>query len=78
MNTVQKNNNITKSKMQEYINNNFKKLGFSEKNKDRIIKYIKLKKCTREIIKILYSQLSKIQETGANQKENIWYMKIVL
>lgn len=68
MNTVQKNNNITKSKMQEYINNNYKKLGLSEKNKDRIIKYIKLKKCTREIIKILYSQLSKIQESGSKQK----------
>ena len=40
MNTVQKNNNITKSKMQEFINKNYENLGLSEKNREKIIKYI--------------------------------------
>ena len=40
MNTVQKNNNITISKMQEFINKNYENLGLSEKNREKIIKYI--------------------------------------
>ena len=38
MNTVQKNNNITKKQVQELLENNQKKLGLSDKNLRKLIK----------------------------------------
>ena len=38
MNTVQKNNNITKKQVQELLENNQKKLGLSDKNLKKLIK----------------------------------------
>ena len=37
MNTVQKNNNITKKQVQELLENNQKKLGLSDKNLRKLI-----------------------------------------
>ena len=66
--TVQNNNNITKTKLQEFINDNYKKLNMSEEDKEKIIKYIKLRKCKKEIVKIVYFQLCKILEQGPSEK----------
>ena len=52
MNTVQKNNNITKLQLQEYIEENYKKLRLKEKDKEQKKNYIKMKKSTREKINI--------------------------
>ena len=41
--TVQKNNNITKSKLQAFINNNYLKLGFSKEDKDKLLRYVRFK-----------------------------------
>ena len=38
MNTVQKNNNITKKQVQELLENNQKKLGLNDKNLKKLIK----------------------------------------
>ena len=38
MNTVQKNNNITKKQVQELLENNQKKLGLNDKNLRKLIK----------------------------------------
>ena len=38
MNTVQKNNNITKKQVQELLENNQEKLGLSDKNLKKLIK----------------------------------------
>ena len=59
MNTVQTNCNITKSKLQEFVKENAEKLGFSDKCVEKIIKYIKLKKCTREKVKIFFAECVK-------------------
>ena len=40
MNTVQKNNNITKAELQGFVEKNYKEIGLSEKNKEKLKKYI--------------------------------------
>lgn len=59
MNTVQNNCNITKSKLQAFIKENSKKLGISDKYVEKIIKYIKLRKCTKEKVKIFFAECLK-------------------
>lgn len=69
MNTVQRNNNITKSELQEFVKKMYKEIGLTEVAKEKILKYIKQRKCTREKIKIFYSQILKIVENKENFKK---------
>lgn len=59
MNTVQNDFNITKAKLQDMIEKNYLKLGFSEKSKTKILKYIKLRKCKKDKLKVLYAECLK-------------------
>jgi len=68
MNTVQKNNNITKAELQGFVEKNYKEIGLSEKNKEKLKKYINLKKCTKEKRNLLYSQLKKIIQIEKSKK----------
>ena len=52
-----KNNNITKSKLQAFINNNYLKLGFSKEDKDKLLRYVRFKRCSKDKVRALYSQL---------------------
>ncbi len=52
MNTVHKNNSITKLQLQKFVKNNSEKLGLKEKNVHKILKYVKSKKCTKDKIRI--------------------------
>lgn len=49
MNTVQKNNNITKKQVQELLENNQKKLGLSDKNLRKLIKSMRSHTISRQM-----------------------------
>ena len=53
MNTVQKNNTITKNEFQVFLEKNQKKLGFSDENLKNIIKGLRKKKITKERVSLL-------------------------
>ena len=62
MNTVQNNNNITKRKVQELLENNQKKLGLSDKNLKKLIKSMRSNNISRQMRKIFYQEcLKKIE-----------------
>lgn len=62
MNTVQKNNNITKKQVQELLEENQEKLGLSEKNLKKLIKSMKSHTISRQMRKIFYQEcLKKIE-----------------
>lgn len=62
MNTVQKNNNITKKEVQELLENNQKKLGLSEKNLKKIIKSVRSHGISKQMRKVFYQEcLKKIE-----------------
>ena len=62
MNTVQKNNNITKKQVQELLEENQEKLGLSEKNLKKLIKSMKSYTISRQMRKIFYQEcLKKIE-----------------
>ena len=54
MNTVQKNNNITKKQVQELLENNQKKLGLSDKNFRKLIKSMRSNTISRQMRKMFY------------------------
>ena len=54
MNTVQKNNNITKKQVQELLENNQKKLGLSNKNLRKLIKSMRSHTISRQMRKVFY------------------------
>lgn len=62
MNTVQKNNNITKKQVQELLENNQKKLGLSDKNFRKLIKSMRSHTISRQMRKVFYQEcLKKIE-----------------
>ena len=73
MNTVQKNNNITKKQVQELLENNQKKLRLSEKNLKKLIKTMRSNTISRQMRKIFYQEcLKKIER---NEEEIIGKFK---
>ena len=62
MNTVQKNNNITKKQVQELLENNQEKLGLSNKNLGKLIKSMRSHTISRQMRKVFYQEcLKKIE-----------------
>lgn len=62
MNTVQKNNNITKKQVQELLEENQEKLGLSDKNLKKLIKSMKSHTISRQMRRIFYQEcLKKIE-----------------
>lgn len=69
MNTVQKNNNITKKQVQELLENNQKKLGLSDKNLRKLIKSVRSHTISRQMRKVFYQEcLKKIERNEEEQK----------
>ena len=73
MNTVQKNNNITKKQVQELLENNQKKLRLSDKNLKKLIKSMRSHTISRQMRKIFYQECLKRIER--NEKETIGKFK---
>lgn len=68
MNTVQKNNNITKKQVQELLENNQKKLGLSDKNIKKLIKSMRSHTISRQMRKVFYQEcLKKIERNEEKQ-----------
>lgn len=62
MNTIQKNNNITRKQVQELLENNQKKLGLSDENLKKLIKSIRSNTISRQMRKVFYQEcLKKIE-----------------
>ena len=69
MNTVQKNNNITKKQVQELLENNQKKLGLNDKNLKKLIKSMRSHTISRQMRKVFYQEcLKKIERNNEEQK----------
>ena len=69
MNTVQKNNNITKKQVQELLENNQKKLGLSDKNLRKLIKSMRSHSISRQMRKVFYQEcLKKIERKEEEPK----------
>ena len=69
MNTVQKNNNITKKQVQELLENNQKKLGISDKNLRKLIKSMRSHTISRQMRKVFYQEcLKKVERNEEEQK----------
>lgn len=69
MNTVQKNNNITKKQVQELLENNQKKLGLNDKNLRKLIKSMRSHSISRQMRKVFYQEcLKKIERNEEDQK----------
>ena len=69
MNTVQKNNNITKKQVQELLENNQKKLGLNDKNLRKLIKSMRSHTISRQMRKVFYQEsLKKIERNEEEQK----------
>ena len=69
MNTVQKNNNITKKQVQELLENNQKKLGLNDKNLKKLIKSMRSHTISRQMRKVFYQEsLKKIERNEEEQK----------
>lgn len=69
MNTVQKNNNITKSQVQELLENNQEKLGLSEKNLRKLIKSVRSHGISRQMRKVFYQECLKRIERNEEKQE---------
>lgn len=59
MNTVQKNNSITKKQVQELLENNQEKLGLSDKNLKKLMKAMRINTISRQMRKIFYQECLK-------------------
>ena len=69
MNTVQKNNNITKKQVQELLENNQKKLGLSDKNVRKLIKSVRSHTISIQMRKVFYQEcLKKIERKEEEPK----------
>ena len=69
MNTVQKNNNITKKQVQELLENNQKKLGLSNKNLRKLIKSMRSHTISRQMRKVFYHECLKKIERNEEEQE---------
>lgn len=68
MNTVQKNNNITKKQVQELLENNERKLGISDKNLKKLIKSMRSHAISRQMRKVFYQECVKKIERNEEEK----------
>lgn len=68
MNTVQKNNNITKKQVQELLENNERKLGISDKNLKKLIKSMRSHAISRQMRKVFYQECVKKIERNGEEK----------
>lgn len=69
MNTVQKNNNITKKQVQELLENNQEKLGLSDKNLKKLIKSVRSHGISKQMRKVFYQEcLKKIERNQEKPK----------
>ena len=68
MKTVQKNNNITRSQVQELLENNQEKLGLSDKNLKKLIKSMRSHTISRQMRKSVLSRMFK--ENRKRRKNN--------
>lgn len=69
MNTVQKNNNITKKQVQELLENNQEKLGLSDKNLKKLIKSVRSHGISKQMRKVFYQEcLKKIERKQEKPK----------
>ena len=68
MNTVQKNNTITKKQVQEILENNQKKLGLSDKNLKKLIKSMRSNTIGRQMRKVFYQECLKKIERNKEEK----------
>lgn len=76
MNTVQKNNNITKKQVQELLENNQKKLGLSDKNLRKLIKSMRSHTISRQMRKVFYQEcLKKIERNEEEQEGKFKHLK---
>lgn len=64
MKTVQKNNNITIKKLQQFIEKNNEKLGLNEERAKKIIKAMKSKYVSREMRNIFYQECLKLANSN--------------
>ena len=62
MNTVQKNNNITKKQVQELLENNQEKLRLSNKNLKKLKKSMRSNTISRQMRKIFYQESRMFKE----------------
>lgn len=69
MNTVQKNNNITKKQVQEILENNEEKLGISDKSLKKLVKSMRSHTVSRQMRKIFYQECLKKIERNEEQTE---------
>ena len=69
MNTVQKNNNITKKEVQELLENNQEKLGLNDKDLKKLIKSVRSHGISREMRKVFYQECLKKIERKEDGKE---------
>ena len=67
MNTVQKNNSITKKQVQELLENNQEKLELSDKNLKKLIKSMRSHTISRQMRKIFYQECLKKIERNEEQ-----------
>ena len=69
MNTVQKNNNITKKQVQELLENNQKKLELNDKNLKKLIKSMRSHTISRQMRKVFYQECLKKIERNEEEQE---------
>ena len=70
MNTVQKNNTITRNQVQELLEENQEKLCLSDKNLKKIIKSMRSHTISRQMRKIFYQEYLKRIERNEENTEN--------
>ena len=69
MNTVQKNNTITKKQVQELLENNQEKLKLSDKNLKKLLKSMRSHTISRQMRKVFYQEcLKKIERKEEKPK----------
>lgn len=77
MNTVQKNNTITRKQVQELLEENQEKLGLSDKNLKKLIKSMRSHTISRQMRKIFYQEcLKKIERNEEETKGKFKHLTI--
>ena len=74
MNTVQKNNNITRKQVQELLEENQEKLGLSDKNLKKLIKSMRSHTISRQMRKVFYQECLKKIERKEEQKRKFKHL----
>lgn len=69
MNTIQKNNSITKRQVQELLEENQEKLGLTDKNLKKLIKSIRSYGISKQMRKVFYQECLKKIERNKEEKE---------